>query len=557
MTALATSRRPWPRFDPDLRELRAAAVAMVAVLGSWASALLLEHVTGIAIVLVVAVVLPVTLSRTQRDSDGRRRLVALVALPLIAAVSVEVGRVMVRHPDVGELLFAVAVSGSIWVRRFGPRVARAGGLVALPFIALLVTPVPPDQAAGAGALGGALVALIAIVWVNGTQLAAIRLRLLERPVALGTGRGGAGAGGAAGQPSAAGPAGGATQARPAAAPATTTPRRLPASSRMALQMAVALGIAFALGRWLFPAHVSWVVLTAFIVCSGNRGREEVAHKSGLRIAGAAVGTIAATLLSGLFPVGDPASVAVIFAVLAVATWLRAASYAYWAGSVTAVLSLLYGYYGEAAGASVLSERLLAIGVGAAVGVAVSWLLLPVRTSDVLRRWTGESLAALSDLLATLGDPDAPDGAIARAAGRFERTVERLRQLHGPLRSHRAAVRLRNGHEPPYPADVVEALERILPHVRAVVAAAPEAAGLDRRALGRLRQATGAARRGLAGRGDGERPADPPGATADPHLAALQQQLAALVTLCSGLGARYAPRRPPEPPRDDGSRSASV
>ena len=126
------------------------------------------------------------------------------------------------------------------------------------------------------------------------------------------------------------------------------------------------------------------MLTAFIVCSGNRGRADVLHKSGLRLAGALGGTAAATLLAGGIPAGSAVTVAAIFAVLGVAVLLRTLSYAYWAAGITAVLALLNGYFGVS-GSGVLGERLAGILAGAAIGVAVSWLVLPVRTTDVLRR----------------------------------------------------------------------------------------------------------------------------------------------------------------------------
>ena len=52
---------------------------------------------------------------------------------------------------------------------------------------------------------------------------------------------------------------------------------------MAPQMAAALAAAFTVGHAGFGEHWPWVVLTAFIVHSGNRGRLEVAYKSLLRL----------------------------------------------------------------------------------------------------------------------------------------------------------------------------------------------------------------------------------------------------------------------------------
>jgi hypothetical protein len=309
--------------------------AIIAMLGTYASALALEQAAHLqASIIVLAVVLAVTVGR-RRDDGG------ILLLPLVAIAASEVGVLAVHHRDTAEALFVVALSGSIWVRRYGIRAARAGTFVALPFVALLVSPIPP-AAGGVQALWAAVAAAIAVAWSLG-------VRRVLRVV-------------------------------PERAPARRPRARI--STRMAAQMGVALAAAFALGRLAFGAHQAWVVITAFIVCSGNRGRGDVLRKSVLRLAGAAAGTVAATVVASPFAPGAPASVAAIFAVLAVGTVLRERSYAYWAGCVTAVLALLYGYFGEG-GAGMLPERLGAIATGAAIGIAASWLVLPVRTREAV------------------------------------------------------------------------------------------------------------------------------------------------------------------------------
>ena len=62
-----------------------------------------------------------------------------------------------------------------------------------------------------------------------------------------------------------------------------------------------------------------------------------------------------------------------------------------------MLALLYRYFGESA-AGLLQTRLEAILLGALIGVVSSWLVLPVRSSDVLRRRLGTVLAGISDVL---------------------------------------------------------------------------------------------------------------------------------------------------------------
>ena len=196
-------------------------------------------------------------------------------------------------------------------------------------------------------------------------------------------------------------------------------------------MTVALVAAFAVGRIVWPAHWTWTVLTAFIVCSGARSRGDVVLKGVLRGTGAAVGTVVATAIAGTFGPHEASSVVVMFAVLGVATWLREFSYAWWAACVTAVLSLLYGWFGQSPG--LLDTRLAGIAVGAALGIAASWLILPLRTRDVARRRTADALAVLGGLLAADWDDPA---ALRRHQVAFHHAVTRLGQVAPPLRAQR-------------------------------------------------------------------------------------------------------------------------
>jgi hypothetical protein len=364
----------------DSKEIRTAAVTMAAVLLSYACALVLERVADLSSgVIVLAVVLALSLGRR-----GRGDLRVLIVLPVVSMAASQVGSVMVDHANAGDALFVAILAGGIYLRRFGPLGAKVGTLASLPLIAGLVAPVPPGQSDAT--LWAAVVAAIAITCAAVTHALAERTGFLERP---------------------------------APSPVTRVPRpdkrRIPASTKMALQMATALAAAFALGRWLFPGHWTWMVLTAFIVGAGNQGRGDVVYKSGPRIAGAAAGTVEAKVLAGAFDPGDGRSVAVIFAVLAVATYLRGISYAYWAAGVTSVLSLLYGYFGES-GTDLLPTRLGAIGLGAVVGIAAAWLILPIRTSDVVRLRRAEALYALRD----------------RDHARMAHALERLQRAARPL-----------------------------------------------------------------------------------------------------------------------------
>ncbi|MFJ8432420.1 FUSC family protein [Kitasatospora sp. NPDC094019] len=430
------------RFDPGLRLLRGTAVTTAAMLAAYGSALLIEHFAQLRVdVVVQAVVLAATAARVQLTSDRYDRLLGLAVLPAAAAGAAEIGRLMTLHPNAADALFTLGTALAVGVRRFGPRAARAGGMLVLPLVALLV--MPPDTGPVPGhdhTLWVALIAVVSGAWVALFQAAAVRTGLVPAPVRA--------------------PA-------PESAPPPEQPEPEPAArrrpgvhTRTALQTAGAVGGAFLAGRAVWPDHWAWVVLTAFIVCSGARGRGDVLFKGLQRAVGAAAGTVVATAVAGAFGPHEDAAVVLIFAVLAVATWLRELSYAYWAACVTAVLSLLYGWFGQSSD-DLLRTRLAAIGLGAAVGIAASWLILPLRTRDVLRRRTADALAALTELLGVAGT-DRP--ALHRGRARFAYGAAQLELLARPLRAERragrSARRLTGRGSPaggPYRADVVDAV----------------------------------------------------------------------------------------------------
>ncbi len=381
---------------------------MAAVLASWGSALWLEGAAHLHVDIVIqAVALTWTLAWTQREADLVERGIGFVVLPGVAMCAAWTDQVMTESAVRGDLLFALFVAFAIWVRRFGVRATRAGTLAALPFVATLVVQGPialPPQARDGHVLWMGLVAVICAGYVLVVQVGAGWLGLTPRVRVR-------------------------RSTEPLVPPRAVASRLLP-STRMALQMGVSLGGAFLAGHWLFPDHWTWVVLTAFIVCSGARGRADVLYKGVTRALGAGFGTAVATGVVGAFGPGDPWAVVLLFVVLALATWLRPLNYAYWAACVTAAFSLLYGYFGETT-VHVLTQRLQAILVGAVLGIAVSWLLAPVRTVDVVRRRVADALAVLADVLR------AHDAVELRVhQGRFEEAVELLEQVAPPLRALR-------------------------------------------------------------------------------------------------------------------------
>jgi hypothetical protein len=339
--------------------------------------------------LVLAAVLAMTISRNRLVTSWQGRAEAVVLLPIVGLATAGVGYLFESLPAVGAVAYVAALFLSIYLRRFGPLWTRVGSLIALPFVTLLIAP-------GAGIGTPPLeVALLSV----GVLVVVVALRLLAEVTGF------------------------LPRARPVpkrdtstAAPVRETPAqggiRPTASTRMAIQMAIALAAAFVIGALLFPAHVTWVVLTAFIVCGGNRGRADVLYKSGLRIVGAVIGTIVASIglvwltpghsvLSDSFLQG-PTLVVILLVIIALGLWLREWTYAAWAVVMTLVITLLQGtvilVQSEPSGEQ-LWIRILAIVVGAACGLAASWFVLPVRSEGVVRKRVAEALAALGDYAA--------------------------------------------------------------------------------------------------------------------------------------------------------------
>ena len=359
-----------------LRNIRPALLQAAVVLVCFGSGLALDHFEQLGPdIVVLTVVLGMSLGRTQRHRGIGPRLQTLATLPLISVACTEIGRLFVEHPNVADALFTVGLTLSIWLRRFGPVGQRLGTLMALPFIALLVAPVPvlpTDIAAGMPSEGrsmlwSAVAAVIAFGWVWFFQELGQRVGLIEAV------------------PATAGTAG--------TTPPRTSSARMQASTRMATQMGLSLGLAFLIGRGVYAPHWTWIVLTVFVVNSGNRGRGDVAYKCLQRIFGACVGTVVATVLAGTFAPRDAMAVVAILLVLVVGGRLRTISYAYWAGCVTSVLSLLQGYFGETR-IGLLGERLEQILIGGVLAVVVSWFVLPVKSTSVLRRRLADALFAL-------------------------------------------------------------------------------------------------------------------------------------------------------------------
>lgn len=374
-TAVGGMRSRGP--NPLLTSWRQALLTIVGMSISVGLVALVDPLPG---TLVLAGVLAMTMARNRLVVTWRGRLEAIIVLPAVGLATAGVASLFVVLPVVGAIAFVGAMFLSVWLRRFGPVLHRIGSLIALPFITLLIA---PGAGVGTTPLGVAALSVVVLVTVVALRLIAEVTRFVSaaQPEQR--------------QPSMPDSSGG-------TAPASST--RPTVSTRMAVQLAIALVAAFVIGALVFPQHVGWVVLTAFIVCSGNRGRADVLYKSGLRIVGAAIGTVvAARGIAWLAPLHalpqGPTLVVTVLIILGAGLWLREWTYAAWAVVMTLVITLLQGAaipVVAGTGAEQLWIRILAILVGAACGLSASWFVLPVRSEGVVRKRLSEALAALSE-----------------------------------------------------------------------------------------------------------------------------------------------------------------
>ena len=436
-------------------------VTMTAVLLSFGTAVALAHAGGLPspALAVPGVVFAFTLARRPGGEPLPEKLTAAVLFSVLAGASACLGPQLSRHPVVSGAVFVAFMGGSVWARRFGAAAARLGAMA--PAVALPCLIAAPAAAAGGPWWPGcgwmALVGLSAFGWVGTVRWLGRRLTGLPGP-----------------------------RLRPAPAGRANPRAGMPASTRMAVQTTLALAIALTAGHLLFGAHWQWCAISVMVVNMGTAGRGDLALKGIERGLGAMAGTIVATALPGTAQPHGPAAVATIFVLLALASGVRQYSYAVYACCVTAVLSVLYGYFGESA-QDLLPIRLGALSLGAAIAVTIGWFLLPVRARDVVRARLASALAALSAVL----EARRTGSAVSAALTAFDAAAESAWASARPHRLHRAVLRLTRTPGDAHPADIGDALREARVSVRAMARAG---AGPRERATA---AAIGSLRRALA------------------------------------------------------------
>ncbi|MGN6781332.1 MAG: FUSC family protein [Marmoricola sp.] len=181
-------------------------------------------------------------------------------------------------------------------------------------------------------------------------------------------------------------------------------RRLDFTTRQAVQVALAGALAIVLGRWLNETRYYWAVIAAFIAFTGTGSRAETFLKASNRVLGTLVGLVAGIELAQV-TTGHPGWIlTTIVLSMFCGFYLVRVNYAYMIFFITIMVAQLYTVLHEFSD-GLLVLRLEETVIGAAAGIAVGFLVMPVSTRDTVRQAQQDLLTSLADLLeAVAGRP---------------------------------------------------------------------------------------------------------------------------------------------------------
>ena len=171
---------------------------------------------------------------------------------------------------------------------------------------------------------------------------------------------------------------------------------------------MAVSAAILLGELLSPTRWYWAAIAAYIVFVGADTRGATLRRAVARTFGTVGGLLGGLLLAALVSGSKPATLVLLFVCLFAAWWLQPVSFLASSLAVTVVLALLYVLLGTYS-AHVLELRVEETAVGAVLGGVAALLLVPARSSPVVREAEADVLARLADLLRAVRDGSSGGG----------------------------------------------------------------------------------------------------------------------------------------------------
>ncbi|WP_261568402.1 FUSC family protein [Frankia gtarii] len=195
--------------------------------------------------------------------------------------------------------------------------------------------------------------------------------------------------------------------------------RLAPHVRAAIQMAVAVSAAIALGDLLSGRRFYWAVIAAFITFMGANNSGEQVRKAFFRVVGTLVGILIGSVLAHAVGHNTALSLAIIFISLFFGFYLMRINYAFMVVGITVMVSQLYVQLDEFSN-SLLRLRLEETALGAGVAIATVMVVFPLRTRRVLRIAVRGYVEAVANLVEhasarLVADPAVGDPAVGDPA----------------------------------------------------------------------------------------------------------------------------------------------
>ena len=160
--------------------------------------------------------------------------------------------------------------------------------------------------------------------------------------------------------------------------------RMAPYTRSAIQMVVAVAAAVVLGNLLSEPRSFWAVITVFVILTGPNNSGEQSIKAIFRAVGTALGFVVGSLLVLVAGHDHPyLALSVILLTLFLSFYLFRINYGISAIGITVTLALAFGQQGVFS-TSLLLLRVEETALGAAIGIIVATVILPLRTGRILR-----------------------------------------------------------------------------------------------------------------------------------------------------------------------------
>lgn len=177
-------------------------------------------------------------------------------------------------------------------------------------------------------------------------------------------------------------------------------RRLSLTTRQAVQATVASALAVLAGVAVSHYRYYWALIAVFMTFSGTTTRAESARKALYRVLGTLAGLVVAIALANATRGKGPMVLVIIGVSVFCGMYLKRISYVFMIFFTTVMLGQLYSALGEFSD-QLLVLRLIETMVGAAIGIVVSLVFLPLSTDDTVLAARRRVLDTLRDALETV------------------------------------------------------------------------------------------------------------------------------------------------------------